>query len=118
MRPRHGRALVVAQQTAEGRTVPAPPAENRDRKKLVLVVLIRAIQAKGIRVAEAPPQHGVVKTAPQRVNAGRKGQQDRRITGPHGQILPTAPPEDAAASPIEQAGATADGAPNIFQCFP
>lgn len=76
MRPRRGRALVVAQQTAEGRTVPAPPAENRDRKRPVLVGLIRAIQAKEIRAVETPPQRGVVMTARQGANAGRKGQQD------------------------------------------
>ena len=119
-------APVAELPTARGRIAPGQTANdqaneirangNLARVILVSVILVSEIPTSAIRATETEIPRGVAMTAPQRGNAGRKGQPDRKTTGGHGPLLTTAHPEGAMARPEEQAGTTVDGAHNISNC--
>ena len=121
MTPLPAPAPVAELPTARGRIAPGQTADDqaneiRANGNPARVILVNEIPTSAIRATETEIPRGVAMTAPQRGNAGRKGQPDRKTTGGHGPLLTTAHPEGAMARPEEQAGTTVDGAHNISNC--
>ena len=116
MTPLPAPAPVAELPTARGRIAPGQTANDQANEIRANGNPARVILVSVLLAAKPETPRGVAITAPQRGNAGRKGQPDRKTTGGHGPLLTTAHPEGAMARPEEQAGTTVDGAHNISNC--